>query len=179
MWMWRFAWCLRSSERRGGEMQRFWNEPNTKGPSLRRASSSGSSLDILSAPRKGMLEEGWHFTQNPIFVQGEGQLSDCFHQSGGQLPERKVRKSVLLRVLLHRIDCSPGFITGADTHGLSACDFVSLKSLRYPDTVLWQICVSTNWGLYMKSQLDELNFAMWSERVPWCLTHFKTPDFQS
>lgn len=123
LWQW--------EKRGGGGMQRFWNEPNTKGPSLRRASSSGSSLDILSAPRKGMLEEGWHFTQNPLFIQGQGQLSDCLHQSGGQLPERKVRSSVLLWVLLHRIDCSPGFITGADTHGLTRFCLLGLTEISW------------------------------------------------
>ncbi len=75
-----------------GEMQGFWNEPNAKGPSLRRASSSGSSQDILSTPRKGMLEEGWHFTQNLLFIQGEGQLSDCLHQSGGAITWEKGQK---------------------------------------------------------------------------------------
>lgn len=124
MWMQRLAWCLcfdseRRKEKKNAEILKWAKCQGT----VSESELLWVLLRYLEYTKKGNAWGGLTFYTEPLFIQGEGQLSDCLRQSWGQLPERKVRRSVLLQVLLHRIDCSPGLITGADTHDLISLDW--------------------------------------------------------
>lgn len=92
--------------------------------------------------RYPVLEEGWHFRR--FYTKGLQclwQLSVCLQQTGGQLPQRKVRESVSLQQLAR------GSIAHlVPWHAWSHLKLSSPDTLMAPDAWLLQ-CQTFKWTL--------------------------------
>ncbi len=109
LWQWERRGKCRGFEMSPTPRERLWDERAPLGPP--KISWAHQERECLR--RADIL----HKTSSLYKERGNYQTV-CTSQ-GGQLPERKVRSSVLLQVLYRRIDCSPGLIAGADTLGLT------------------------------------------------------------
>ncbi len=120
MCMHRVAWCLLfDSEKRRGKCRGFEMSPMTRDRLWDERAPLGPPKISWAHQERECLRRADILHKTSSLYKERGNYQTVCTSQGGQLPERKVRSSVLLQVLYRRIDCSPGLIAGADTLGLT------------------------------------------------------------